>query len=85
MSAGQKSAWGKRLRYSKGRRHGHVTQRANGHYCFKNICKRYKKRLGRELRPAELAHIRAAHAEEIEKAKIGAPWEKRPRVWYPEL
>ena len=76
---------GRRLRRQKGAKHAHVTQFAIGHHAFMRLCWRYQRQFGRKLTPAERAHIRVVHAEEIAKTAVGWPWVKKPRVSYPEL
>jgi hypothetical protein len=79
------SARGKYMRACKGAKHAHVTLRAIGHFAYLRIVKRYTRQLGRKLTPAELAHIRAVHADEIAASCIGQPWPKKQRASYPEL
>jgi hypothetical protein len=77
-------AYARYMRACKGAKHSHETKRAIGHYHFMHLVRwSYMRRLGRKLTPAELAWVRATHAEEIAAHAVGVPWVKKPRVTAP--
>lgn len=79
-SAAERSEVARKLRRAKGRKHALVTLRALGLPKFARICASYTRKLGRKLTPAEIAHIRIIHRDEIMATAYGEPWPKKPRV-----